>query len=254
MRSSPICGRVACFWRKASASARCRGATTLTELVHLRLTAGTTITTVEEAANAWTHGIGLLMALVAVPVLIVVSAAHATAWHIVGISIYGASLIALYGASSLYHWVQHPPAKRVLRIVDHSAIYLLIAGTYTPFMVVNLRGPWGWTLLGLVWSLALLGIGWKIIHVGRHPVISTIVYIGMGWLVLIAVRPLLRAVPTSGVDWLLAGGLAYTAGVVFYGATRLRFNHAIWHLFVLAGSACHYVAVMRYVLPAGKAA
>ncbi|MGZ4825037.1 MAG: PAQR family membrane homeostasis protein TrhA [Terriglobales bacterium] len=203
----------------------------------------------DELANALTHGIGLLLVLVAVPVLIVLAATHATVWHIVGVSIYGASLLALYTASTVYHAVQRPPAKRILRILDHSAIYLLIAGTYTPFMLVNLRGAWGWTLLGLVWTIALFGVAWKIVHVEQHVVVSTIVYIAMGWLVVIAARPLFRAVPIAGLAWLLAGGLAYTLGVAFFGASRLRFSHAVWHLFVLAGSTCHYVAVMRYVLP-----
>ncbi|MGZ4868644.1 MAG: PAQR family membrane homeostasis protein TrhA [Candidatus Angelobacter sp.] len=162
----------------------------------------------DELANALTHGIGLLLVLVAVPVLIVLAATHATVWHIVGVSIYGASLLALYTASTVYHAVQRPPAKRILRILDHSAIYLLIAGTYTPFMLVNLRGAWGWTLLGLVWTIALFGVAWKIVHVEQHVVVSTIVYIAMGWLVVIAARPLFRAVPIAGLAWLLAGGLA----------------------------------------------
>ncbi len=203
----------------------------------------------DELANALTHGLGLLLALVAVPVLIVLAATHGTAWHVVGISIYGASLIALYAASTLYPAVQHLPAKRILRIIDHSAIYLLIAGTYTPFTLVNLHGAWGWTLLGLVWTMALLGIAWKLVHVERNVVASTILYIAMGWLVVIAARPLFRAVPLSGIEWLLAGGLAYTLGIAFFGLPRLRFHHAVWHLFVLVGSACHYVAVLRYVLP-----
>ncbi|HVP42478.1 MAG TPA: hemolysin III family protein [Terriglobales bacterium] len=206
----------------------------------------------DEFANALTHGIGLLLALIAVPVLIMLAAMHGSAWHVVGISVYGSSLIALYAASTLYHWVQHPPAKRILRIIDHSAIYLLIAGTYTPFMLVNLHGPWGWTLLALVWTMALFGIAWKLVNLERYVVASTIVYIAMGWLVLIAARPLFRAVPLRGLAWLLAGGLAYTVGIVFFGWSRIRFNHAVWHLFVLVGSACHYVAVMRCVLPHGS--
>ena len=205
----------------------------------------------DEFANALTHGLGLLLALVAVPILIALAAVRGTAWHVVGISIYGASLIALYAASTVYHAVRHSRAKHILQIIDHAAIYLLIAGTYTPFTLVNLRGPWGWTLLGLVWGIALFGVVWKLAHAGHHMVISTIIYIIMGWLVVIAVRPMFRAVPLGGLEWLLAGGLAYTVGVVFFGWSRLRFNHAMWHLFVLAGSACHYVAVMLYVLPHG---
>lgn len=199
--------------------------------------------------NALTHGIGLVLVLVAVPILIVLAARSGNVWDVVGVSIYGTTLISLYTASTMYHAVRHPPAKRVLRILDHSAIYLLIAGTYTPFTLVNLRGAWGWTLFGLVWTLALFGIVWKVVRVERHEVISTILYVAMGWLVVIAVRPLSHAIPIGGLAWLLAGGLAYTLGVAFFGASRLRFNHAVWHLFVLVGSTCHYVAVMRYVLP-----
>lgn len=209
----------------------------------------TTIATVEEHANALTHGIGLVLVLVAVPILIVLAATSANAWYMVGVSVYGTTLISLYTASTMYHVVQHPPAKRVLRILDHSAIYLLIAGTYTPFTLVNLRGAWGWTLFGLVWAFAVFGILWKVVRVEHHEVVSTLLYIAMGWLVVIAVQPLSRAIPIAGLAWLLAGGLAYTLGVAFFGASRLRFNHAVWHLFVLVGSACHYVAVMRYVLP-----
>ncbi|MGE5112545.1 MAG: PAQR family membrane homeostasis protein TrhA, partial [Acidobacteriaceae bacterium] len=176
----------------------------------------------------------------------------ASVWHVVGVSVYGMTLIALYTASTMYHAVRHPPAKRVLRILDHSAIYVFIAGTYTPFTLVNLRGAWGWTLFGLVWALALFGIAWKAVRVERHEVISTILYIAMGWLVVMAARPLSRAIPIGGLAWLLAGGFAYTLGVAFFAASRLRFNHAMWHLFVLGGSACHYVAVMRYVLPHGN--
>lgn len=205
----------------------------------------------DERANALTHGFGLLLALAAVPVLIVFAVMDGTVWHVVGVSIYGATLIALYSASTIYHAVQHPPAKRILRIVDHSAIYLLIAGTYTPFTLVNLRGAWGWTLLVLVWTIALFGVGWKLVHVERYVVVSTIVYIAMGWLAVIAIRPVLRAIPAAGIGWIFAGGLFYTLGVVFFGLSRVRFNHAVWHLFVLAGSICHYVAVMRYVLPRG---
>lgn len=207
----------------------------------------------EELANALTHGVGLVLALIAVPVLIVLAVMHGSTWHVVGISIYGGSLIALYAASTLYHAVQHPPAKRILRILDHSAVYLLIAGTYTPFTLVSLRGAWGWTLLAIVWTMALFGVAWKFANVERYTVASTIVYIAMGWLVVVAAGPLFRALPLRGLAWLLAGGLAYTLGVVFLGTSRVRFNHAVWHVFVLVGSACHYVAVMRYVLPHGRA-
>jgi hemolysin III len=204
----------------------------------------------DEFGSALTHGLGLLLSLAGVPVLIVLATTRGNAWHVVGVSVYGASLIVLYAASTIYHSVQHPPAKRILRIIDHSAIYLLIAGTYTPFTLVSLRGEWGWTLLGLVWSVALLGITWKFVHVGRYMVLSTILYIVMGWLVLIALRPLVHALPRGGLIWLFAGGVAYTMGTIFFGWSRLRLNHTLWHICVLAGSCCHYVAVLRYVIPA----
>ncbi len=203
----------------------------------------------DEYANALTHGLGLLLAVAAVPILIVIAVAHGSVWHIVGVSIYGATLIALYSASTIYHAVRQPPAKRILRIIDHSAIYLLIAGTYTPFTLVNLRGAWGWTLLTVVWTIALFGVAWKLVHAERYVVVSTIIYIGMGWLAVIAIRPLFRTIPGAGIGWILAGGLFYTVGVVFFGLSRIRFNHAVWHVFVLAGSICHYMAVIRYVLP-----
>ena len=204
----------------------------------------------DELANAITHGLGLALALAGVPVLVYLAATRGTVWHVVGVSIYGATLIALYAASTIYHSFSiRTPDKRALRIIDHSAIYLLIAGTYTPFTLVNLRGPWGWTLLGLVWSMAVLGIAWKLFHVHRFPVVSTAIYVAMGWLALIALKPLAHAVPLSGLAWIFAGGIAYTGGIIFFGWQRYRFNHAVWHIFVMVGSICHYVAVARYVVP-----
>jgi hemolysin III len=173
--------------------------------------------------------------------------------RLVAATVFAASAATMLGASALYHRVPWGARARLwMRRADHAGIYLLIAGTYTPFTLVSLRGAWGWTLFGLVWTIALLGVGWKIVGVERHEVVSTILYIAMGWLIVIAVRPLFRAIPMGGLAWLLAGGLAYTVGVAFFGASRLRFNHAVWHLFVLAGSTCHYVAVMLYVLPHGN--
>ena len=156
----------------------------------------------------------------------------------------------LYTASTLYHSLRRPRLKRILKILDHTAIYLLIAGTYTPFTLVNMRGAWGWILFALVWSFCLFGIVWKLFHAERFIIVSTIVYVAMGWLVLIAVKPLLAAVPLPGIAWLLAGGLFYTVGVLFFALKRIPYNHAIWHIFVMAGSVCHFVAVMLYVLPA----
>lgn len=204
----------------------------------------------EEFASTVTHGVGLALSLAGLVVLVVLAALKGTAWHIVSCAIYGATLVLLYSVSTLYHAVRSPRAKHVLRILDHGAIYLLIAGTYTPFTLVTLRGGLGWTLFGLVWGLALAGILFKVFHVDRFPIASTLVYLSMGWLVVIAWKPVLRTVPGGGIAWLVAGGLAYTAGILFFASHKLPFNHALWHLFVLGGSICHYVAVLLYVLPA----
>lgn len=204
---------------------------------------------VEEVANTITHGVGLLLSIVGFVVLLVLAALRGTAWHIVTCSIYGATLICLYTASTLYHAVISPRVKRALRIFDHSAIYLLIAGTYTPFLLVSLRGPWGWSLFGVIWGLALAGVLFKIWFVERFVILSTAVYIAMGWLVVIAAKPVITYVPFTALIWLLAGGLAYTGGVIFFAAKRIPYSHAIWHLFVLAGSICHYFAVLSTVIP-----
>ena len=204
----------------------------------------------EEIANSVTHGAGLALSIAAAPVLIV-TAARSSAWEITGSSIFAATLIALYLASTIYHATPPSRAKRVLRVVDHGAIFLLIAGTYTPFALGALRGPWGWTLIGIVWALALFGIVLKSVRGFRNPKLSTAVYLGMGWVVVIAVKPLLANVAPAGIAWLLAGGLCYTGGVVFYALDHKRYVHSVWHLFVLAGSACHFAAVWLY--SAGKA-
>jgi hemolysin III len=203
----------------------------------------------EEIANAITHGIGLLLSIAGFVVLLVLAALRGTAWHIVACSIYGATLICLYTASTLYHAVISPRVKRALRIFDHSAIYLLIAGTYTPFLLVSLRGPWGWSLFGVIWGLALAGVLFKFWFVERFAILSTAVYIAMGWLVVIAAKPVITHLPLTAIIWLLAGGLAYTGGVIFFAAKRIPYSHAIWHLFVLAGSICHYFAVLSTVIP-----
>jgi len=203
----------------------------------------------EEIANAITHGIGLLLSIAGFVVLLVLAALRGTAWHIVACSIYGATLICLYTASTLYHAVISPRVKRALRIFDHSAIYLLIAGTYTPFLLVSLRGPWGWSLFGVIWGLALVGVLFKFWFVERFAILSTAVYIAMGWLVVIAAKPVITHLSLTAIIWLLAGGLAYTGGVIFFAAKRIPYGHAIWHLFVLAGSICHYFAVLSTVIP-----
>jgi hemolysin III len=204
---------------------------------------------IEELANGITHGIGLALSIVGLIALVVLSVMRGNAWHIAGCTTFGVTLVLLYAASTLYHSFHTPRLKRILKILDHTAIYLLIAGTYTPFTLVNLRGFWGWTLFSLVWGLSVFGILWKLFHVDRFQLVSTLVYIAMGWLVLIAIKPVMSAVPLSGIVWLVAGGLFYTVGVLFYALKRVPYNHAIWHVFVMAGSICHYFAVMFYVLP-----
>ena len=201
----------------------------------------------EEIANSISHGIGLIAAIVATPFLIMEAIRRGNPGFIAGVSIFAASMVLLYLSSTLYHALPAGKAKRVFRIMEHSAIFLLIAGTYTPFTLGVLRGAWGWTLLGLVWGLALTGVALKAFKRMSHPVISTGLYLLMGWLILIAAYPMLERVPVSGLLWLVAGGVAYTAGVAFFVAdTRLRYGHFVWHLFVMAGTACHYFAVLWY--------
>lgn len=200
----------------------------------------------EEIANAVSHGVGLLLALIASPFLIVAATKEGGA-AVVGASVFGASLVTLYFLSTLYHALPHGPRKRLVRILDHGAIFLLIAGTYTPFTLGVLRGPWGWTLFGLIWTICLAGVAIKILGGGVHrPRISLALYLGAGWLVVIAARPLFALIPPVGLLWLLAGGLAYTGGVALYRAKHVRYAHLGWHLCVLAGSTCHFVAVARY--------
>ena len=203
----------------------------------------------EELANTLTHGLGLLLSIVGVPGLIVMASRHGDAWHVVSCSVYGATLIILYSASTLYHGARTPRWKKILQVMDHACIYLLIAGTYTPFTLVMLRGGWGWTLFGLVWGGALVGIFFKLFFTRRFEVVSTVTYILMGWIALVATYPIVQQFPLGCILWLVAGGVSYTFGVIFFVLDRLPFMHAVWHVCVLAGSICHYVAVMRYVLP-----
>jgi len=207
----------------------------------------------EELANSLTHGAGLMLSIAGFIVLLVLAAVRGSAWRIVSCAVYGSTLICLYTASTLYHGIRSRRLKRVLKICDHSAIYLLIAGTYTPFLLVNLRGSWGWSLFAVTWGLAMAGILFEVWFVEHFPVLSTVVYLLMGWLALVAVKPMLLSVPQSGVLWLLAGGVLYTVGVVFYAWKKIPYNHAIWHGFVLAGSTCHYFAVLCSVIPPAKA-
>jgi hemolysin III len=203
----------------------------------------------EEIAHAATHGFGLVLALVALVLLVVFATAHGDTWHIVSVSVYGATLVVLYTASTLYHSIRHPPAKKVLQVIDHSAIYLLIAGTYTPFTLTTLRGGWGWTLFAIVWFFALVGVLLEAFARRRLKVVSLALYLGLGWLAVVAVKPLFERVALGGLVLILLGGLAYTAGVGFYLWRRLPYHHAVWHVFVLVGSLCHFLAVLLYVIP-----
>jgi hemolysin III len=207
---------------------------------HRQLTLG------EEIANSVSHGVGLVLAIVAAPILIIAATRSGTVWNLVGVSVFAASMVLLYLASTLYHALTHGTAKRIFRMLDHGAIFLLIAGTYTPFTLGVLRGPWGWTLFGLVWGLAAVGLTMKIVFGTRFSRLSVVLYLIMGWLVVIAAPEVMHRVPLSGLAWIIAGGIAYTGGVGFYAAHRVRYAHFAWHLFVLAGTTCHFFAVLWY--------
>ena len=204
----------------------------------------------EEIANAVSHGVGLAAAVAAVPVLVLAAVSRGSVRLVVACSVFAASLVLLYAASTLYHAIPYPRAKGVLRVIDHVAIYLLIAGSYTPFALGVLHGDWGWWLFGAIWTLAASGILFKTTLGFRFPRLSVLIYLLMGWMAVIAARPLYLTLPAAGLGWLLAGGLLYTGGVIFYRWERLRYGHLVWHLFVLAGSACHFWAVLRYAVPA----
>ncbi len=210
---------------------------------------GSGYTAREELANSITHGIGMALSLAGLALLTTFSRLNGDAWLVVSTTIFGATLVALYTTPTLYNSFRSVELKQLLRKFDHAAIFLLIAGTYTPFVLVTLRGPWGWTLFGVVWGLAAVGITLKFWFTGRYRLLSTLIYIAMGWLVLFVLRPLLAVLPLPGFWLLLAGGFCYTGGAAFYLWKRLPYNHAIWHLWVLAGSACHWAAVFFYVIP-----
>ncbi len=200
----------------------------------------------EEIANSVSHGVGLVAALAAAPFLVVHAVRRGGTGAIVGASVFAATVVLLYLASTLYHALPRNRAKRVFQVIDHGAIFLLIAGTYTPFTLGVLRGAWGWTLFGLVWGLAAVGVVLKAVGRLQQRTLSTLLYLGMGWLILIAIRPLWLRVPLSGLLWLLLGGIAYTAGLAFFAAKGVRYSHFVWHVFVLAGTACHFFAVLWY--------
>lgn len=203
----------------------------------------------EELANSITHAVGMALSLAGLIILVVYASIQGDVWKIVSFSIYGASLLVLYTASTLYHSFTSEHAKHYLKIFDHAAIYFLIAGTYTPFLLVMLREDWGWTIFVIIWVLAIAGIIFKLFFVHRFQIISTVIYLLMGWLIIFAFRPLIAHVPEKGLYWMLAGGLSYSFGVIFYLWKKVPYHHAIWHLFVLGGSIFHFFAVLFYVLP-----
>lgn len=202
----------------------------------------------EEVANALTHGLGAVAALGAGAVLITLVALHGDGWQLAGTIVFCAALLLLYVASTLYHAIPHPVAKARLKVFDHCAIYVLIAGTYTPFTLIGLRGAWGWSLFAVIWTLAVAGVVFKLFFTGRFKLLSTLIYIAMGWLVLVAIVPMTRALDAWALGWLFAGGLAYTAGTFFYMSRRIPYAHTIWHSFVIGGSTCHFLAVAGHVL------
>ena len=218
------------------------------------MTSGATLsfqryTAKQERANGVTAGTGAVLAAAGGAFLITLACLKGTAWHIVSFSVYGGTLFLLYLISTLYHSLRPSRAKQVFEVLDHSSIYLLIAGTYTPFMLVTLRGPWGWSLFGVVWGLGIVGITYKLFFTGRHRIFSTGFYIALGWMALLALKPLLCALPAGGMALLVLGGISYSAGTVFYHGKKPYYSHALWHLFVLAGSLFHYFAILFYVLP-----
>lgn len=203
----------------------------------------------EEIANSVTHGIGIVLSVAGLAVLTAFASVFGSVWHIVTCSIYAATQIMLYTASTLYHSIPLPRAKAVLRVLDHSAIFLLIAGTYTPFALVSVGGAWGWAIFGVVWALAIAGIAAQAVLIRYKAIVTIIPYVAMGWLAVIAVKPMLASIAPGGLALLAAGGVTYTLGCIFYAWRGLPYHHAIWHLFVMGGSALHYFAVFFYVIP-----
>ena len=205
----------------------------------------------EEIANAVTHGVGALLALVGLVVAVALAAVHGDAWRIVSVSVYGFMMLVLYLSSTLYHAVTEPRVKHVFQVIDHATIYLMIAGSYTPFTLVALREAspaWGWSIFASVWVFAILGVIFQSCYINRFPRLFTGLYLVMGWIMAIAIYPLWKAMGTAPIVWIVVGGICYSLGVIFYAQRRLKYGHAIWHLFVLAGTAVHYFAIVRYVV------
>ena len=206
-------------------------------------------TPAEESVNALTHGLGLLLSIAGLSLLVTMASFTGNPWYIVGSAIFGFTLVLVYAGSTLYHASRSTRQKRVWKTVDESLIYLLIAGTYTPFVLGPLNSPWGWAILGFVWSVAVLGISGRILFPGRLRGASIALYMAQGWVILVAAVPTINSIPAGGIAWLLLGGLAYSSGVIFLFWTKLPFNHCAWHLCVMVGSASHYLAVLFYLLP-----
>ena len=204
---------------------------------------------IEEKINTISHAIGFILSIVALVFLVTYANLHGDVWHIVSFSIFGASLITLYAASTFYHSAKKPESRNRLKIIDHASIYVLIAGTYTPFTLVTLNGTIGWVIFGTTWGLALTGIILKLFFTGKYDLISTTMYVSMGWVIVFAIKPLINNLPLQGLLWLFAGGIFYTIGAILYSIKKIKFNHAIFHMFVLIGSFCHFMSVFFYVLP-----
>ena len=204
---------------------------------------------IEEKINVNSHAIGFILSIVALVLLVAHASMHGDVWHIVSFSIFGTSLILLYAASTFYHSAKKPELRKRLKIIDHASIYVLVAGTYTPFTLVTLKGKLGWLIFGISWGLALSGIILKLFFTGKYNLISTSMYVFMGWVIVFAIKPLINNLPPEGFLWLLAGGISYTLGAILYSIKKIKFNHAIFHMFVLTGSFCHFISVYFYVLP-----
>ena len=206
---------------------------------------------IEEKLNITTHAVGLVFSVAALVLLVTRATLYGNVWHIVSFSVFGVSLIILYTSSTIYHSATNPVLRSRLRIVDHASIYVLIAGTYTPFSLVTLSGLSGWMIFSFSWAMAITGIILKLFFTGRYNLISTLMYVFMGWIIIFAIKPLVNNLSSEGLFWLVAGGIAYTVGAILYGIKKIKFNHAIFQVFVLLGSFCHFVSVYFYVLPGG---
>ncbi len=207
-------------------------------------------TKLEEVANVLTHSIGIALGIAGLAILVVFASMKGDPWKIVSFSIYGASIIILYSTSTVYHAIKNITLKKIFQIIDHSSIFILIAGTYTPFVLVNMRGPWGWSLFGVIWGLAIAGIIIKTALGTGGDKLSTVIYLAMGWIIVVAFKKMIASIPLMGIIWLVIGGLCYSLGTIFFLLdNKLPFNHSIWHLFVLAGSVTHFFGIFFYVLP-----